>query len=66
MTVNITECMHIPAFDYGPNTGRKKCIHLDRGVFGGYICKRGNQIELTPRISRSNEICKDKEVTRSA
>jgi hypothetical protein len=51
----------------GYSSGRGRCKHLDKGVFGGYICKLGHQIEsITPRISNDMEICKDKEVSKSA
>ena len=64
MLVNITECMKISGLS--TTTGRRKCKHLDKGSFGGYICKRGNQIDPIPRIRKDSEICKDKEVSRSA
>jgi len=66
MVVNITECMQLSALGYGFKTGRRKCKHLDKGGFGGYICKRGNQIDPIPKISKDSEICRDKEVSRSA
>ncbi len=65
MVVNITTCMQ-----YGENgysAGRSRCVHLDKGVFGGYICKRGNQIEsVTPRMSTDSAGCADREISRSA
>ena len=65
MVVNITECMQYPERGFG--SGHRRCKHLDKGIFGGYICKRGHQIDsVTPRLSRDSEICKDKEVSRSA
>ena len=64
MIVNITACIRYP--ERGFSSGRGNCKHLDKGVFGGYICKLGNQIDPIPRISTDSEICKDKEVSRSA
>jgi hypothetical protein len=59
--------MQYPERGYGYGSGRRRCKHLDKGAFGGYICKRGNQIEsVTPRISKDSEICEHKEVSRSA
>ena len=58
--------MHLPALGDSSRTGRSKCKHLDKGPFGGYICKVGNQIDPIPRISKDNIICKDKEFARSA
>ncbi len=62
MIVNITECMQISTPGFRTTTNRRKCKHLVKGGFGGYICKRGNQIESIPRISKDSEICKFKEV----
>jgi len=66
MVVNITTCMTfttrrlLPARSY--SNGRGRCKYLSKGGFGGYICKRGIQIESIPRISKDSEICKYKEV----
>jgi hypothetical protein len=63
MLINISACMRYPARGYNFNTGRDRCKYLSQGVFGGYICKHGHQIEsVTPRIGKDSEICKDKEV----
>jgi hypothetical protein len=67
MIVNITACMQYLEIGSHSKTGRGKCKHLDKGVFGGYICKLGNQIDfVTPRIGKEYENCKDKEVSKSA
>ena len=69
MVFNITTCMQKPenGFGFGFGFGRRRCKHLEKGAFGGYICKRGNQIDfMTPKISKDNPICKDKEISRSA
>jgi hypothetical protein len=66
MVFNITECMKFSAQGYFSKTGRRKCIHLDKGMFGGYVCKLGHQIDTIPRISSSITPCKDKEIARSA
>ena len=69
MVFNITTCMQKPenGLSFGFGFGRRRCKHLEKGAFGGYICKRGNQIDfMTPKISKDNPICKDKEISRSA
>ncbi len=65
MVINITECMQYSGHSF--RSGRRRCKHLDKGAFGGYICKLGNQIDfLAPRLSKDNEICKDKEISKTA
>ncbi len=66
MTVNVTECMQYTERGFAVLSGRRKCKHLDKGVFGGYVCKLGHRIDFTPRISKDNPICKDKEIAKSA
>lgn len=65
MLVNIATCMQYREGFFGG--GRRKCKHLSRGTFGGYICKQGHQIEsVIPKIGANDEVCKDKEISRSA
>jgi hypothetical protein len=67
MVINITTCMQKPENGLSFGFGRRRCKHLEKGAFGGYICKRGNQIDfMTPKISKDNRICKHKEISRSA
>ena len=66
MNINITECMQTPARSFAVLIGRRKCKHLEKGAFGGYVCKLGHRIEYTPRISRDNITCRDKEIARYA
>ena len=58
--------MQYPARGFAVLGGRRKCKHLDKGAFGGYKCKLGHKIDYTPRISKDNLICRDKEIARSA
>jgi hypothetical protein len=58
--------MTFSAQGYFAKIGRRKCKHLEKGTFGGYLCKLGHQIDSTPRISTNNIPCKDKEIARSA
>ncbi len=65
MVVNIAICMQYAEHGFG--SGHRRCKHLDQGVFGGYVCKQGHQIDfVAPRIAADNQVCKDREITRSA
>ena len=64
MIVNITTCMHYREGVFG--AGRKRCQHLSKGTFGGYICKQGHQIDSVPRIGQNNQVCKDKDISITA
>jgi hypothetical protein len=66
MVVNITECMQYRANGWNIRAGRRKCKYLDRGTFGGYFCKLGNQIDTVPRISKDTEVCRSKNIARFA
>ena len=66
MMINITECQQYPARGLTVLGGRRKCKHLDKGTFGGYVCKLGHKIDYTPRISKDNITCTDKEIARYA
>jgi len=65
MLVNIATCMLYEEHGFG--SSRTRCKHLDKGVFGGYVCKRGHQIDfIAPRIASDNQICNDKEISKLA
>lgn len=64
MIVNITTCMQYREGSF--DVGRKRCQYLSKGAFGGYICKQGHQIESVPRIGMNNQVCKDKDISKTA